>query len=154
MIGLYIPRIPTQGRYKIGSTKVDRVNALLLDHAVRELSEAFSLTLQGDSSQSTYLRSPRCRTEQPAEVCNVSTQRRVPQKLSTLGAQRLRKSGGAQLCALSAYLIYIERKHWEPPSPLPSAINLNVWRSKRTPVYSQVTKPSLVLFIPHDDRSL
>jgi len=36
MIGLYIPRIPTQGRYKRGSARIDHVSALWLGHEVRE----------------------------------------------------------------------------------------------------------------------
>lgn len=38
MIGLYIPRIPTQGRYKTGSPRIDRVSALLLDRVAKEHS--------------------------------------------------------------------------------------------------------------------
>ena len=38
MIGLYIPRIPTQRRYKIGSAKIDHVSTLLLDRVAQEHS--------------------------------------------------------------------------------------------------------------------
>ena len=36
MIGLYIPRISTQGRYKRGSARIDHVSTLWLGRAVRE----------------------------------------------------------------------------------------------------------------------